>query len=488
MKKTILFLATLLVAGVANASIKNVKYATLGTPGGNATYDASTGSYSWTANNNNLMQLFSFENGELANYTKLTLKITATSGNVRVNFVYGTGSSDNLSYNGTSEGGYFGSTGTKEISLSGLETVLKGKSKTLSDVTAIRFGGDGSSNTGTWTIKWSDVYLENDDDAVLTALFGSIGGNASYSVPNYSCIQTGSNNLMDVYTGAAGDFSKYSNGVLQFTISDLSSGNMVRVGYHNGSSFSEFGSGFGSSGTKTVDISAQSSNAAAATMIKFGAKSGTAASPFVTIRPDQMYLVRSEAYTREFTQDQKSTVWLPFALTAEEVAAVAGKFYELTAADGASLTFTEVTGATEAYKPYVFVASSTGTPFSGMKSKTIVAPKACSYTVGDYTFVGSMKDTTVPNGAYGYNSTNGAFSKTKSDAVTIAPFRAYITYNGGAGARELNCIFSDDETTGIETVRQGQQQDGVMYNLQGQRVGQSHKGLFIMNGRKYVVK
>ncbi len=488
MKKTILFLATLLTVVTAGASIKNVKYASFGTPGGNATYTESTAYYEWTQSNNNLMQMFSFSNGELANYTQLKLTFSSNSGNVRVNFVYGSGSSDNVTYNGTSEGGYFGSAGTKTITMSGLSTILSGKSKTLADVTAIRFGGDASSSTGQCTIKWSDVYLENSDDAVVTGLFGTIGGNASYSVPSYSCTDVGSNNLMNVFTGAAGDFSKYSNGVLQFTISDLASGNMVRIGYHNGSSFSEFGTGFGSSGTKTVDISTQSANAAAATTIKFGARSGTASSPFVTIRPDQVFLVRSEAYTREFTAGQKSTVWLPFALTAEEVTA-AGTFYELTAASETTVTFTPV-NTTEAYKPYVFVPAGSGTitPFSGMKSKTIVAPKSCSYTVGDYTFVGSMKDTTVPNGAYGYNSTNGAFSKTTSDAVTIAPFRAYITYNGGAGARELNCIFSDGEVTGIETVRQSLQQDGVMYNLQGQRVGQSHKGLFIMNGRKYVVK
>lgn len=472
MKKTILFWAMLLVAGVASASIKNVKYATFGTPGSNATYSAPT--YTWTGSTSNLMTVFEFTNGELANYTTLTFTFSnLVDGPVRMGYYVGS--------TFTEFGNGYYSAGTKTVDLTALGV-------DLATVTKIAFGG--RSNAGSCTIKWADVYLENDDDAVLTALFVAPSNAASYSVPFYGCSSAGSNNLMDVYTGSAGDFSKYSNGVLQFTISNLSSGNMVRVGYHNGSSFSEFGSGFGSSGTKTVDISGQSSNAAAATTIKFGAKSGTAASPFVTIRPDQMYLVRSEAYTREFTQSQKSTVWLPFALTAEEVAAVAGKFYELTAADGGTLTFTEVAGATEAYKPYVFVATSTGTPFSDMKSKTIVAPKACSYTVGDYTFVGSMKDTTVPNGAYGYNSTNGVFSKTTSDAVTIAPFRAYIIYNGGggAGARELNCIFSDGEVTGIETVRQSLQQDGVMYNLQGQRVGQSHKGLFIMNGRKYVVK
>lgn len=431
--------------------------------------------------------MFAFSNGELANYTQLKLTINDLSGNVRVNFVYGTGSSDNISFNGN-DGEYFGSPGPKTITMSALSTKLATVNKKLADVTAIRFGGS-SPSTGSCTIKWSDVYLENDDDAVVTALFGTIGGNASYSVPSYRCTQTGSNNLMDVYTGAAGDFSKYSNGVLQFTISDLSSGNMVRIGYHDGSEFSEFGSGFGSSGTKTFDISGQFSKAAAAKTIKFGARSGTAASPFVTIRPDQMFLVRSEAYTRSFNQDKKSTVWLPFALTAEEVATVDGKFYELTAANEGTLTFTEVTGPTEAYKPYVFVASSTGTPFSGMKSKTIVAPKTCAYTVDGYTFVGAMKDTDVPNGAYGYS--DNKFVKANSENIDIKAFRAYIVANPSkSNTRGMLDIDLQDGTTGIDEAKVNvvQPQDDAIYNLAGQKVDADYKGIVIKNGKKMIVR
>lgn len=190
-------------------------------------------------------------------------------------------------------------------------------------------------------------------------------------------------------------------------------------------------------------------------------------------------------YDRTFNIGQKSTVCLPFALNESEVSA-AGTFYELTSAAAGTLTFSEVS-ETEAYKPYVFEAK-TANPFASLTNKTIEASAdaTTSYTVGGYTFQGTLAHQTLPSGVYGYNAANGAFSVTTTNAVTIDAFRGYIT--NGAGARELNCIFSDGETTGIETVRQGQQQDGVMYNLQGQRVGQGHKGLFIMNGRKYVVK
>lgn len=474
MKKILFLLVLLMTVGTATATIKNVKYASFGTPGGGASYDAGTYTYTWTASTGNLMNCFTFENGELANYK--TLKFTLSSlvdGPVRAGYYVGSSF--------TEFGNGYYSAGTKTVDLTALGI-------DLSTVTKIAFGG--RSNGGSCVIKWNEMYLENDDDAVLTALIGSVAGNASYNVPNYGWTSAGSNNLMDVFSGAAGDFSKYADGVLQFNITLDDNTNAVRIGYHQGSTFTRFGNGFYSSGTKIVDLSSKSSSAAGATTIKFGAMSAknSATSGSVVIRPDEMFLVRSEAYNRSFVAGQKSTVWLPFALNAEEVAA-AGTFYELTAADGSSLTFTEV-ATTEAYKPYVFVAKTSGTPFSDMKSKKIVAPKVCSYTIGDYTFQGTMKDMKAPSGAYGYNSANGAFSKATSDDVTIGVFRAYITASGAAAARELQCAFGN-ETTGISemaTRRNGQNEN--FYDLNGRKLSGKPmaKGLYIMNGKKYIVK
>ena len=492
MKKMTLFFAMIIAAvGTANAG---KLYATFGTPGSNATYVASTGAYSSSQSYSNLMNIFTFSNGELANYTQLVLAFSNLTSNVRVNFAWGNGANDNISFNGTEGGTYFGNVGTKTITMSSLATQLAKSSKTLADITAIRFGG--TSNTSACTIYWQDVYLEYTNDAVLTATYSSASaGGASYDkgTSTYSWTNASSNNLINFYTGSAGDFSKYSNGVIQFTLGTMTNGGTYRIGYHNGSTFTTFQSGgFGSAGTKTIALNSTSSNASAATSIKFGSNSNSNSSGSVIIRPDQMYLVRSEAYTREFTAGQKSTVWLPFALTAEEVSS-AGTFYELTSASGGTLTFTSVT-TTEAYKPYLFVPSGSGTvtPFSSMTSKTIVAPTAvCKYTVGDYTFVGAMSDLTLASGVYGWNSTNGTFSKTTSTSVTIAPFRAYITYNGSsasANARALTAIFNDGEATAIKTLPAARQENETIYNLAGQRVGTGHKGLVIRNGKKIVIK
>ena len=58
----------------------------------------------------------------------------------------------------------------------------------------------------------------------------------------------------------------------------------------------------------------------------------------------------------------------------------------------------------------------------------------------------------------------------------------------GAGAHELNVSFGDGETTGINAVKS----DGFMmngyYDLQGRKVAQPTKGLYIVNGKKVVIK
>ena len=72
----------------------------------------------------------------------------------------------------------------------------------------------------------------------------------------------------------------------------------------------------------------------------------------------------------------------------------------------------------------------------------------------------------------------------------IPAFRAYISVNKVGNAAALTFSYADDETTGVNSIDNGQltiDNSGV-YNLAGQRVGQPSKGIYIKNGRKYVIK
>ena len=73
-----------------------------------------------------------------------------------------------------------------------------------------------------------------------------------------------------------------------------------------------------------------------------------------------------------------------------------------------------------------------------------------------------------------------------ADAVAIPAGKAYLEVVG-AGAR-LNISFSDDETSGIVNVEKPNITADGVYNLNGQRVANPTKGLYIVNGKKVIRK
>lgn len=79
-----------------------------------------------------------------------------------------------------------------------------------------------------------------------------------------------------------------------------------------------------------------------------------------------------------------------------------------------------------------------------------------------------------------------------SSEVTIPAGKAYITVLNSAftgGARALDISFDDEETTGINAVNgEGLTVNGSFFDLQGRRVAQPIKGLYIVNGKKVVIK
>lgn len=474
MKKMIFLFAMLLTAGVASATDK--QYATFAesVPG-----NASLGLYSTEATSNNLVTCFDFQTESLEGYTKLVFKLSNKSGDgmVRVGY-YSTYDADTKKYDGwtefTNDDGNkgFGSAGVKTLNL----TVEKqGEGFSMSNVKRIAFGGKNNAIT----INLDYMYLEDGSGNKLYANYASVGGNATFYDYTWTA---GSNNLWQCFSFSAGELAKYT--VIKFTLSNKKDGSGgIRFGYNNFNAFTNpdgTKGGFGSTGDKTINLLQQGIDLSTVTRIDIGGSSGTGS---INIR--NMYL-DNEATNRTFTVGQLSTVCLPFALTAEEAAA-AGTFYELSECDGTTIRFTEVEGATTAYTPYVFKAAK-AEPFVALDKACVYPVGTCTATAGSATFTGVLKLGTVPSGAYGFNAASGAFSKTTTDAVTIAPFRAYITLAGAAPAL-LNISFIGNGTTGITTVNNANAaNDGVMYNLQGQRIGEGHKGLVIKNRRKYVIK
>ncbi len=84
-------------------------------------------------------------------------------------------------------------------------------------------------------------------------------------------------------------------------------------------------------------------------------------------------------------------------------------------------------------------------------------------------------------------ATNGVGFYKLSSTGTISANKAYLTYSGG-GAAATRGYFLFDETTGIEMpTAEDVNADAVVYDLQGRRVVNPTKGLYIVNGKKVFI-
>jgi hypothetical protein len=91
------------------------------------------------------------------------------------------------------------------------------------------------------------------------------------------------------------------------------------------------------------------------------------------------------------------------------------------------------------------------------------------------------------DGNWDYILSNGMFYH--ASAGVLPAGKAYLHLDAEPSARELSLSFEDDETTGVADVR-GKMADGrsEFFNLAGQRVAQPTKGLYIVNGKKIIIK
>ncbi|MBQ3699889.1 MAG: hypothetical protein II886_08275 [Prevotella sp.] len=177
--------------------------------------------------------------------------------------------------------------------------------------------------------------------------------------------------------------------------------------------------------------------------------------------------------------------------------------YDVTYSSGDAVTATQVTKIT-ADKPvlingtagttYKFTGTFGGT-FSGTLSDGVKA-----HTNGALTGVyvdanansGYNPIAYVPANSYVLqNGTEGLgfYQVQNENTVRITSFRAYLTVqSGSSAARRLTITFDDNNTTGIKNISEQTNNDDAIYTLNGTRVDHPVKGLYIKNGKKYIVK
>ncbi|MBR5688555.1 MAG: C10 family peptidase [Prevotella sp.] len=216
---------------------------------------------------------------------------------------------------------------------------------------------------------------------------------------------------------------------------------------------------------------------------------------------------KSTNYHRTISEANKwSTIALPFAPTKvtadgqeidwQKSESDTGKslyIMKFNGTDGDKVLF-GYTDAMEAYNPYligigpelagkelVFTATGLSTLKATLKNPIVA-------TVGNYQLTGVNSDTVI-DGAF---VIDGEKAKPANGAA-IAPFRAYLSAEGGISYSEMT-IVTGVELTGIHDIEMTTEGNGTVFNLAGQKVGTIKameslpKGIYVVNGKKVIVK
>lgn len=182
---------------------------------------------------------------------------------------------------------------------------------------------------------------------------------------------------------------------------------------------------------------------------------------------------------------------------------------DLTEATQAAMGFTAYKAEVKADKSIVrftsgidqLVVPNTGVLLQGKANATYNIPVALSGTPTSL----ASNDLLVNTAGSTFDAVDGYTyfaMKKNSDPLTFGTFvpsstaipsnKAYLkvlTSSLPSGARTLRFVFDDNETTGIKNVdAQKTSSKDIYFNLNGQRVAKPTKGMYISNGKKYIVK
>ena len=190
-----------------------------------------------------------------------------------------------------------------------------------------------------------------------------------------------------------------------------------------------------------------------------------------------------------------STFASPYALNLSSMTASEGsvKAYYASSIGASSVTMTSTESSA--------VAAGEGLMLKGTPSATITIPVVDSGSaISGNKLVGVTNNITITNETENYanfyvlsinGSDNAEFQNLKDwldagNSVTINAGKAYLDATGAAA--RLSIVF-DDETTGVRSLTPSlSESEGAVYNLSGQRVAQPTKGLYIVNGKKIIMK
>ena len=197
---------------------------------------------------------------------------------------------------------------------------------------------------------------------------------------------------------------------------------------------------------------------------------------------------------RTLTAGKWNTLILPFEVTRAELEEAFGegtRVAEYNGIDGEIVNFIENTGNLAAHTPYLVnpVEVSEGNTYT-FNRKYLPLAESTSVEKDNVEFAGNYTaGATIAAGDYFFGSNNTFYRSTGKSRINA--YRAYFHYTGGGELARFSSFTINGETiTGIDglTVKDESVKDSAYYDLQGRKVAQPQKGLYIVNGKKVVIK
>ena len=186
-----------------------------------------------------------------------------------------------------------------------------------------------------------------------------------------------------------------------------------------------------------------------------------------------------------------STLCLPFGITPEQIGAEGAQAF--TSESNNVLNFSKVENM-KANTPYIvyFSKEKSDEPmYFGVEVENAEAKSVNNG--GNFTFKGNYTAGKSMDGLYGVATINGEQKIVKGSTNSTLPATcAYFTNSGTMGAAYAIRL-EGEEITGINAINNGVAEDGAVYNLQGAKVSDTSMknlpaGLYIMNGKKFIIK
>lgn len=112
-----------------------------------------------------------------------------------------------------------------------------------------------------------------------------------------------------------------------------------------------------------------------------------------------------------------------------------------------------------------------------------IATAAGTIVEGDITMIGNFASETLTPGTYYINKSSQLMKLGDGYTANLKGFRVYFTVDGSSPVKALGFDF-EDNATGVEDLNLDVNLNETIYNIAGQRLNKTQKGINIINGKK----